>query len=180
MTRRQEEPALYFKHLYGSNPNELGVVGFPKSQSPAAALCGFRSSDLVLLAVTKDPELYPELWQGLQGKIFAACTLLLMDRPTRYLANPGMVRRYPLLIKRWPQATPIREFWRFDEPKKYDEFGDGELMRLVSNRRGHLIRLNNHPKTHEDVRAWFRSAEKKPDAVYQSPLAKEHQERKGL
>jgi len=164
---------FYFKHLYGANPHEWGVVGFPKSQLPKKALKGYGPTDIVLLAITKFPDLYPEHWQGQQGKIFAACTLVSMDVKTREVANPEMVQRYPLVVQRWAQATPINELWSFHQPKDYDEFGEGELTKLASTKRGHLINLEGYPAIYGDVRTWFEAAPKDPLEVYHSERTKE-------
>lgn len=164
---------FYFKHLYGANPHEWGVVGFPRSQSPTKALTGYRSTGLVLLAITKSPDLYPELWQGLQGKIFAVCTLFTMDVKTQTVANPEMMRRYPIVVQRWAQATPIKELWRFCQPKDYDDFGAGELTKLASARRGQLINLEEYPAIESDVRTWFEAVQKDRVDVYHSPHTEE-------
>src|SRR5262245_23192357 len=106
--RNDRHAAIYFKHLYGATPHDWGVIGFPKSQSPSRALGKYRAGDLVLVAITRDPDSpYPEMVMGYEGTIFGVCTLLHLDGKTADLANPELVARYPLAVERWPQATPI-------------------------------------------------------------------------
>jgi hypothetical protein len=160
---------IHFKHVYGRQANELGALGFPRSQSPSTALSRYQRGDRVLLAVTKNSDLPKELWEGLDGKIFGVCTLIKMDVRTAEVANPVVARRYPEVVERWPNATPIDEMWSLGEPVKYDELAGGELTRIAKARRGQLIHLGDYPDIKEMVEAWLSTIELNPIEVYRSP-----------
>ena len=167
------EPKLYFKHLYTANPQDWGAFGFPNSQNPENALRGYEPTDLVLLAITKSPRLYPELSPELHGKIFAICTLISIDGPTETVANPEMVRQYPDIVEQWRVATPINEFWQLRQAKAYDDFCAGALTELATVRRGQLINLTEYPEIEAKVRLWLGTVCRDPVVVYHSLRAKE-------
>lgn len=175
---------LYFKHVYGNDIDRWGAICFPRPKSQTGEMRSYLRGGLVLLAMTKSPDFYPELVpERLPGKIFAVCTLLdSLPKPTSKLANPDMVQRYRDVSLRWPEALAILELWRFRRPKRYDGFGEGELTRVASqpHRRGRLIDLGDHPAIESDVRAWFENAEKYPDQVFRSDNARDHLRQRSL
>lgn len=168
MAAGTEDAPIYFKHLYGANPHEWGAIGFPTTQRPTTALRNYRAGGLVLLAVTRNPDTYPELVRGYEGTIFGVCTLLHLDGTTAELAKPEMAERFPRVIERWPRARPLDRMWLFDKPKTYDDFAGGQLTQLATNRRGQMIRLADYPNIELDIRQWLYSAPRKELKVYRS------------
>lgn len=173
---KEDSTPLYFKHLYGANPEEWGVVGFPKNQPSSTAIQIYESGGrgIVLLAVTKHPDTDNRtLAFGQEGKIFSGCTFLSLEGITRQLANPEMVNHFPWVSERWPQAVVIDKLWRLEESKSYDDFVNGELMELARIRRGQLIPLADHPRIQSEVRQWWSSTPRREVDVYRSKRTRE-------
>ena len=159
---------LFFKHLYGGDPNEWGVIGFPKRIPASKAMSDYVAGGLVLLAVTKDPQLPDQLWDHLRGKIFGVATLAKKIAPTHKLANPAMIETNPMVAEIWDQAAPIHEFWEVAEPKPYSEFAENALSEIASRKRGHLIDLTEHGDLVSEITSWLADAEFNQRPVYHS------------
>lgn len=162
------KPQIYFKHLYGANPYEWGVMGFPTTQSPSSALRGYNRGDLVFVAVTKSSKGHAAEWTHFAGQIFGACTLYSRDVKTAVVANPDMVRAYPEVASRWPNATPLDQFWSFKKPIDYGLICDGNFMNAIRTRRGQMINLAEYPETLHQFRRLYDEAPRTEETVYRS------------
>lgn len=153
---------LYFKHLYGTQVPEWGVVGFHRP----SALNGYRRGDRVLLAVTRSPGVTIQHEPEVHGKIFGVCTLFSIPGQVGELANPEMVRAHPDVAEEWPFVVPVDRFWRFAEPRDYRDFP--ELNRRAGAPHGAMI-----PVEEPEVERWLAAAERREvHGVYRSDRAR--------
>ena len=112
----KDPPKIYFKHVYGSDVNEWGCVGFPTYNSASNAAAKIQEDDVVILAITENPKYISKLRPQLKGRIFAVCQLLRQHIPTAEIANPDLMKRYPEVVKKWKEALPVARLWDLDEP----------------------------------------------------------------
>ena len=177
-------PKIYFKHVYGSDVNEWGCVGFPTNGSASDAAGKLRKDDVVLLAITNNPKYVSKLRPGLKGRIFAVCQLLRQHIPTAEIANPQLMIRHPVAAKIWKESLPLARLWDLDEPKNYQDFGMGEIASIASARRGHMIDIEESPTLQDEIRSWYdtiKGAEQEcfrsgPAAIYQNLKAHHYTE----
>ncbi len=164
---------IFFKHLYGGNPDKWGIIGFPNSLSASNALRGYAKDGPVLLAVTREPLVRDQSSECLKGKIFGVATLVNKVIDSRKLANPEMISDFPEVIEIWDQAAPIKEYWHLNKPKPYSEFSEDALREIVSQRRGHLIDLTDYTDLVSEIRHWLKEVTLNNRPVYHNEETKE-------
>ena len=164
-------PKIYFKHVYGSDVNEWGCVGFPSYKSASAAGGIIDKDDVVLLAITNNPKLISKLKPNLKGRIYAICQLRPQHVLTANIANPELIKRHPEIARNWKEALTVARIWHLDEPKIYSDFGMGEITRRAASRRGHLIDIEDSPVLRDEVRCWYNSATGQEQDCFRSDRA---------
>jgi hypothetical protein len=130
---------LHFKHVFGPQIDKWGILGFTPAQPAATALKNYALGEFILLAIPENPDPEFDCPEELHGRIFGRCTLLRWDAPAIRYANPRMAEERPAVIERWPTCAPVHQFWRLEEPVRYDQFA-GLAQRAQS--RGRLVALD--------------------------------------
>ena len=156
---------LHFKHIFGTQVPDWGIVGFTSAQPAATALKQYAPGEIILLAIPQLPEPDFGAPDDLHGKIIGCCTLLRWDNPARHIANPERAKERPEVIARWSTAAPIEKFWRLADPLPYASI-PGLAPRVQTH--GTLVTLDI-----QELSDWYKSADWLTEPVYQSDAVKE-------
>jgi hypothetical protein len=126
-----------FKQTYWSGhhhpPYAEPALGFPKTQSPRAAielLGGSTTAKLILCTVPKNaPGRGVNRRNDFAGKMYAVVEVLAFDRPTKDIVEGYPAPREVLdyWIKHWPKCLPIRRWYDVRIPRPFSEIHSNAL-----------------------------------------------------